>query len=205
MSNQNNYFGIKLQTIYYQSEIALKEKSISDSLQYGHKIISWINSLDIKKYNNDVVTILIRVLLNSSQVCQDEYPLISCWFLFTAKNILMKYQNKNSELNDEIKTKFPFIIKKLTNNLNEIKKDILNKKSTLIKLGNDIKIVMEKYEKDRDKYLKEIKSDKIFIVNKKWINDFIAFADIFKFSYSSQIYVVYKTFTSCDLHFLFII
>ena len=178
MSNQNNYFGIKLQTIYYQSEIALKEKSISDSLQYGHKIISWINSLDIKKYNNDVVTILIRVLLNSSQVCQDEYPLISCWFLFTAKNILMKYQNKNSELNDEIKTKFPFIIKKLTNNLDEIKKDILNKKSTLIKLGNDIKIVMEKYEKDRDKYLKEIKSDKFFIVNKKWINDFIAFADM---------------------------
>ena len=178
MSNQNNYFGIKLQTIYYQSEIALKEKNIEDSIRYGHKIITWINSLDIKKYKSDVVNILIRVLLNSSQACQDEYPLISCWFLFTAKNILMKYQNKNSDLNDEIKTKFPFIIKKLTNNLDEIKKDILNKKTTLIKLGNDIKILLEKYEKDRDKYLKEIKSDKIFIVNKKWINDFIVFVDM---------------------------
>ena len=178
MSNQNNYFGIKLQTIYYQSEIELKEKTIEDSIRYGHKIITWINSLDIKKYKSDVVNILIRVLLNSSQACQDEYPLISCWFLFTAKNILMKYQNKNSDLNDEIKTKFPFIIKKLTNNLDEIKKDILNKKTTLIKLGNDIKILLEKFEKDRDKYLKEIKSDKIFIVNKKWINDFIAFVDM---------------------------
>ena len=178
LSNQNNYFGIKLQTVYYQSEIALKEQNISESIRLGHKIITWINSLDIKKYNIDVVSILIRVLLNSAEVCQDINPLISCWFLFVAKNAFMKYPNKNSAINDEIKTKFPFVIKKLSNKLDEIKDDIKDKKVSLIKLGKDIKKKLEKYELDRDKYLKEIKSEKIFLVNKKWIKDFIAFVDV---------------------------
>ena len=180
LSNQNNYFGIKLQTIYYQSEIALKEENIKESIRLGHKIITWINSLDIKKYNSYVVTILIRVLLNSAEVCQDNNPLISCWFLFAAKNIFMKHQNKNSAINDEIKTKFPFVIKKLGNKLDEIKYDIMDKKETLIKLGNDIKIKLKEYESDREKYLKEIKSEKIYIVNKKWIKDFISFIDNLK-------------------------
>ena len=178
LSNQNNYFGIKLQAIYYQSEIALKENNISDSIRLGHKILTWINSLDIKKYNKDVVTILIRVLLNSAEVCQENNPLISCWFLFTAKNVFMKYQNNNSELNDEIKTKFPFVIKKLTNKLGEIKHDILGKKTSLIKLGNDMKAIIDKYDKDKNKYLNDIKSEKIYLVNKKWINDFIAFVEL---------------------------
>ena len=180
LSNQNNYFGIKLQTVYYQSEIALKEKNIFESIRLGHKIINWNNSLDIKKYNPDVVTILIRVLLNSADVCQDNNPLISCWFLFEAKNIFMKYPNKNSAINDEIKTKFPFVIKKLGNKLEEIKVDILDKKISLVKLGKEIKIKLEKYELDKEKYLKEIKSEKIFIVNKKWIKDFLAFIDYLK-------------------------
>ena len=41
-----------------------------------------------------------------------------------------------------------------------------------------MKNILEQYEKDREKYLKDIKSEKIFIVNKKWIKDFIAFSDI---------------------------
>ena len=130
LSNQGNYFGIKLQTVYYQSEIALKENNIFESIRLGHKILTWINTLDIKKYNADVVTILIRVLLNSSEVCQESNPLISCWFLFVAKNIMMKYPNKNSEINNEIKTKFPFVIKKLGNKLEEIKDDISSKKKS---------------------------------------------------------------------------
>ena len=177
LSNQSNYFGIKLQTVYYQSEIALKEYNIFESIRLGHKIISWINTLDIKKYNTDVVTILIRVLLNSSEVCQDTNPLISCWFLFVAKNVMMKYPNKNSEVNDEIKTKFPFVIKKLGNKLEEIKDDISDKKKSLIKFGNEIKIIFEKYQLDKENYIKEIKSDKIFIVNKKWIINFLAFVE----------------------------
>ena len=177
LSNQSNYFGIKLQTVYYQSEIALKEYNIFESIRLGHKIISWINTLDIKKYNTDVVTILIRVLLNSSEVCQDTNPLISCWFLFIAKNVMMKYPNKNSEINDEIKTKFPFVIKKLGNKLEEIKDDISDKKKSLIKFGNEIKIIFEKYQLDKENYIKEIKSDKIFIVNKKWIINFLAFVE----------------------------
>ena len=177
LSNQNNYFGIKLQTVYYQSEIALKENNYFESIRLGHKIVTWINSLDIKKYNVDVVTILIRVLLNSAEICQDSNPLISCWFLFVAKNTFMKYPNKNSEINDEIKTKFPFVIKKLGNKLEEIKHDILDKKASLIKFGKEIKTILEKYELDKENYLKEIQSEKIFVVNKKWIKDFLAFIE----------------------------
>ena len=92
----------------------------------------------------------------------------------------MKHQNKNSAINDEIKTKFPFVIKKLGNKLDEIKYDIMDKKETLIKLGNDIKIKLKEYESDREKYLKEIKSEKIYIVNKKWIKNFISFIDNLK-------------------------
>ena len=188
LSNQGNYFGIKLQTVYYQSEIALKENNIFESIRLGHKILTWINTLDIKKYNADVVTILIRVLLNSSEVCQESNPLISCWFLFVAKNIMMKYPNKNSEINNEIKTKFPFVIKKLGNKLEEIKDDISSKKKSLNKLGNDIKIIFEKYQSNKDKYIQEIKSDKIFIVNKKWIKNFLDF-----FDYLNKENIVYKS------------
>ncbi len=96
LNNQNNFFGVKLQTVFYQSEIAFKEKNIFESIRLGHKIITWINSLDIKKYNNEVVTTLIRILLNSLEVIQDSHPSISCSFLFVAKNTFMKYPNKNS-------------------------------------------------------------------------------------------------------------
>ena len=105
LSNQNNFFGVKLQKVFYQSEIALKEKNIFESIRLGHKIINWINSLDIKKYNNEVVTTLIKILLNSSEIIQDTHPLIGCWFLFVAKNTFMKYPNKNLAINDEIKIK----------------------------------------------------------------------------------------------------
>ena len=44
LSNQNNFFGVKLQKVFYQSEIALKEKNIFESIRLGHKIINWINS-----------------------------------------------------------------------------------------------------------------------------------------------------------------
>ena len=113
LSNKSDYFGVKIQTVYYKSEIALKEKNFFESIRLGHKIINWINYLDIKKYNEEVISTLIQVLVNSSEVCQDSHPLLSCWFLFVAKNICMKYPNKNSFINNIIKTKFPFVIKKL--------------------------------------------------------------------------------------------
>ena len=122
LSNKSDYFGVKIQTVYYKSEIALKEKNVFESIRLGHKIISWINYLDIKKYNVEVITTLIQVLINSSEVCQDSHPLLSCWFLFVAKNIFMKYPNKNSFINDIIKTKFPFVIKKNTNKFERYKR-----------------------------------------------------------------------------------
>ncbi len=90
LSNESDYFGVKIQRVLYQSEIALKEKNISESIRLGHKILLWINNLDLKKYNNNVIEILIQVLLNSSEVCINKSPLLSCWFLFVAKNTCMK-------------------------------------------------------------------------------------------------------------------
>ena len=174
-SNKSDYFGVKIQTVFYKSEIALKEKNIFESIHLGHKIINWINYLDIKKYNNEVITTLIQVLINSSEVCQDSHPLISCWFLFVAKNIFMKYPNKNSFINDIIKTKFPFVIKKISANLKDIKDDILDKKSTLVRLGEEVKNNLKNYEENMENYLKELKSEKMYLINKKWILNFISF------------------------------
>ena len=175
LSNKSDYFGVKIQTVYYKSEIALKEKNIYESIFLGHKIINWINYLDIKKYNEEVITTLIQVLINSSEVCQDSHPLLSCWFLFVAKNICMKYPNKNSLINNIIKTKFPFIIKKISNNLKDIKDYILDKKNTLVKLGEEVKNNLKNYEENLEKYIKELKSEKIYLINKKWILNFISF------------------------------
>ena len=175
LSNKSDYFGVKIQTVYYKSEIALKEKNIFESIRLGHKIISWINYLDIKKYNVEVITTLIQVLINSSEVSQDSHPLLSCWFLFVAKNIFMKYPNKNSFINDIIKTKFPFVIKKISANLKDIKDDILDKKSTLLRVGEEVKLSLNNYESNREKYLKEIKSEKIYLINKKWVLNFLSF------------------------------
>ena len=175
LSNKSDYFGVKIQTVNYKSEIALKEKNIFESILLGHKIINWTNYLDIKKYNVDVITTLIQVLVNSSEICQDSHPLLSCWFLFVAKNIFMKYPNKNSFINDIIKTKFPFVIKKISAKLKEIKDDILDKKSPLIRLGEEIKNNLKNYEENQDNYLKGLKSEKIYLINKKWILNFISF------------------------------
>ena len=175
LSNKSDYFGVKIQTVYYKSEIALKEKNVFESIRLGHKIISWINYLDIKKYNVEVITTLIQVLINSSEVCQDSHPMLSCWFLFVAKNIFMKYPNKNSFINDIIKTKFPFVIKKIQTKLKDIKDDILDKKSTLVRVGDEVKIILNNYENSREKYLKELKSEKIYLINKKWILNFLSF------------------------------
>ena len=175
LSNKSDYFGVKIQTVYYKSEIALKEKNIYESISLGHKIINWINYLDIKKYNEEVITTLIQVLINSSEICQDSHPLLSCWFLFVAKNVCMKYPNKNSLINNIIKTKFPFVIKKISARLNNIKDDILDKKSTLIKLGEEVKNIVQKYEGNLEKYINGLKSEKIYLINKEWILNFISF------------------------------
>jgi len=62
----------------------------------------------------------------------------------------MKFPNKNSVINDEIKTKFPFIIKKLNNKLTEIRDDVLDKKNSIIKLGKEIKNNLEQNDRNRE-------------------------------------------------------
>ena len=92
----------------------------------------------------------------------------------------MKFPNKNSVINDEIKTKFPFIIKKLNNKLTEIRDDVLDKKNSIIKLGKEIKNNLEQNDRNREEYLKSIKSENIFFINKKWIINFISFMKIYQ-------------------------
>ena len=47
LSNKSKNFGVKIQIIYFLSEISLKEKNEEESIKLGHKIISWINKLDL--------------------------------------------------------------------------------------------------------------------------------------------------------------
>ena len=171
LSNKSNYFGVKIQSILFQSQIALKEKNETESIRLGHKIISWINNLDLKKYNTDVIMTLIQVLSNSSEVCQENFPMLSCLFLFFAKNICRKCAIKTSYINDIIKIKFPFIIKKLTEKIQEIKDDILDKKNTIIRVG----VELQKFLETSSQKI-EI-GQKFYVVNKKWIENFLNFTN----------------------------
>ena len=156
LSNKSKNFGIKINIMLYLSEIATKEKNENESIKLGHKVISWINNLDIKKYNNDVILILLQILVNSSEICEKNYILLSCWFLYVAKNLCMKRAIKSFSINEIIKTKFPLIIKKLNEEINDIKDDIIDKKNNIIRLGEEIK-----------KYIKKKKNENIYFNLKK--------------------------------------
>ena len=140
LSNKSKNFGVKIQIIYFLSEISLKEKNEEESIKIGHKIISWINKLDLKKYNDEVIISFLHILLNSSEICENNSIMLSCWFLFVAKNICMEKSIKDEYINERIQSNFPIIIKKLKEEIDDIKENIMDKKMIffvwLMKLKN---------------------------------------------------------------------
>ena len=55
----------------------------------------------------------LHILINSSEVCQNNYLILSCWFLFVAKNLCIVRAIKDEYINEKIKKLFPLILKKL--------------------------------------------------------------------------------------------
>ena len=66
--------------------------------------------------------------------------MFSCWFLFVAKNLCMEKSLKDEYINERIQSNFPLIIKKLKEEIDDIKENIMDKKMIffvwLMKLKN---------------------------------------------------------------------
>ena len=176
LSNKSNNFGVKIKIIYFLSEIAFKEKNEKNSIRFGHKIISWINNLDIKTFNEEVIICFIQVLINSSEICENNFIMFSCWFLFVAKNLCMEKLIKIEYINEKIQTKFPSIIKKLKEKLNDIKDDLLDKKNNILRLADELKKYLK--NKNNETIYKNLKiGQKFYIINKNWVNNFLNFVN----------------------------
>ena len=179
LSNKSKNFGVKIQINHFLSEIALKEKNEEESIRIGHKIISWINKLDLKKYNDEVIITFLNILLNSSEICENNNIIFSCWFLFLAKNLCMERSIKDEYINERIQSKFPIIIKKLKEVINDIKENIMDKKNDFLLLAEEVK----KYLKNKNNeiiYENIKKGEKLFIISEKWVNNFINFVNKIK-------------------------
>ena len=107
LSNKSKNLGVKIQILYFLSEISLKEKNEKESIKIGYKIISWINKLDLKKYNDDVIITFLHILLNSSEICEHNNIMFSCWYLFIAKSLCMEKSIKDEYINERIQIKYP--------------------------------------------------------------------------------------------------
>ena len=174
LSNNSKNIGIKINIINFLSEISTKEKNEQESVKFGHKIISWINSLDLNNYNDEVILSFLHILINSSEVCQKNHLILSCWFLFVAKNLCIERAIKDEYINEKIKTLFPLILKKLNDEINVIKDEIMDKKNNYLRLNEEIKKYLN--NKNNEIIYKSLKKgEKFFLINEKWVNNFYDF------------------------------
>ena len=139
LNNKAKNIGMKIKILLLLSEIASKEKNEQESIKLGHKIVLWLKKLNIKNYNNEVILSFLQILINSSEICQNKYLILSFWFLFIAKNLCMEKSIKNEYINEIIKTRIPFVIKKLNEEIIDIKDDILDKKNNVVRLSEEVK------------------------------------------------------------------
>ena len=174
LNNKTRNFGVKIKILLLLSEIATKEKKEQESIKLGHKIVLLVNKLNIKNYNNEVILSFLQILINSSEICQNNYLILSCWFLFIVKNLCMEKSIKNEYINEIIKTRIPFVIKKLNEEINDIKDDILDKKNNVVRLSDEVKKYLN--NKNNEELYRNIKKgEKFYIINKTWVNNFLNF------------------------------
>ena len=204
LNNESKNFEIKIQIIYYLSEIAAKEKNEKESIKLGHKIISLINKLDMKKYNEEIILSFILILINSSEICENNNIMLSCWFLFTAKNVYIENYIKDEYINEKITTKFPIIINKCNKEINSIRDNIMDNKNNIIRLCDEVK----KYFKNKNNeiiYKNLKKGQKFFIVNKKWVQNFYEFInEIFplnKYKNKNELDLLFQINSICISYF----
>ena len=173
-SGNNEYIGVKIQVLYNLSIIYKKNKSDIELLMIGSKLLNWVESLDLKRYNEDVITIIIQIFLNCVDILEEKNRMIfAAWILFFCKNISIKNAFKNKDINDKIQTTFPKIIKYLNDDFTNNYIDLKSKKTNCLNINEQYK----KFKSLPEKPFK--KGDKVYLINKKWLNSMIEFNKAF--------------------------
>ena len=99
--------------------------------------------------------------------------IFAAWILFFCKNISIKNAFKNKDINDKIQTTFPKIIKYLNDDFTNNYIDLKSKKTNCLNINEQYK----KFKSLPEKPFK--KGDKVYLINKKWLNSMIEFNKAF--------------------------
>ena len=92
-SGNNEYIGVKIQVLYNLSIIYKRNKDDNQLLLISSKLLNWVELLDLKRYNEDVITIIIQIFLNGVEILEEKDRMIfAAWILFFCKNISMILQ-----------------------------------------------------------------------------------------------------------------
>ena len=110
-SSNSDYRGVKIQSLYNLSLIYLKQKDEKGLNQIGYKIFKWLKKIDLKRYNEEVIITFLEILLINEKIFFFNYQeILSDWYLYTCKNIIMENSIKNEEANNKIKKNFPVVL-----------------------------------------------------------------------------------------------
>ena len=168
-SSNSDYRGVKIQSLYNLSLIYLKQKDEKGLNQIGYKIFKWLKKIDLKRYNEEVIITFLEILLINEKIFFDnDQEILSAWYLYTCKNIIMENSIKNEEANNKIKKNFPVVLQRFNDILINEYIDLKNKKKSFEEINNKL----------NNKYTFK-KGEKVYIVNKKWLNNMIKFNECF--------------------------
>ena len=169
-SNNSDSIGAKIQSIYNLSSIYKLLHMESQLIHIGRRIIKWISLLDLKRYNQEVLLMIVQILLNCAEECQSkDNEMLTGWFLFISKNISMEHSIKDAVINDKIRTMFPKFLKQLNESLYETyQEDLKAKRQNLINLSQSVK-----------DYLSQVthykQGETVYVVDSGWLNNMTQF------------------------------
>ena len=173
-SGGSDSIGAKIQALYHLSNLYKRNKEENKMIKIGRKILKWKEMLDFKRYNQDILGIIIQILLNCVDVCAEkEKTIFAGWFLFLSKTISMENVVKDEQLNERIKNLFPKILKILNEEFNDIYFELKPKRENLIKISESL----EKYFCNTNKKF-EI-NESAYIVDSLWLKNMLDFIQKF--------------------------
>lgn len=173
-SSNSESIGAKIQALFHLSIIYKKTKDVKKSIKIGRKILKWKEILDFKRYNKETLSVIIQMLLNCVEVCEEkEKVILAGWFLFLCKNLSMENTLKNETINEKIKNYFPKLLKILNEEFNNEYFELKPKKENLLKISENL----EKYFCSSQK--KFSKNEKLYIVDSIWLKNMLDFILLF--------------------------
>ena len=169
-SSNSDSIGAKIQSIYNLSSIYKLLHMEPHLIHIGRKILKWISLLDLKRYNQEVLLMIIQILLNCAEECQSkDNEMLTGWFLFISKNISMEHSIKDATINDKIRTIFPKFLKQLNESLYETyQEDLKSKKQNLINLSQSIKDYLSQT-------IHHKAGDTVYVIDSNWLNNMTQF------------------------------